>query len=153
MNKIIKSLIILLFVCIITPLFFIELSADTGYDEALFNSANTYNLGVEEKIDHYKFTFDKNNKNDNVVDDKPSITFFTHGLSGKASDLSRDISYKSNKFGYNEESILNALHKKVDSNMYLCEFVDEFEFELYKITDTNNKYSYYRCFKTFVCML
>ena len=133
MNKIIKSLIILLFVGIIIPLFFIKVDADEGFDESIFNNANTYNLGVSLQSNHYKFTFDKNNKNDNVVEESPSVTFFTHGLSGTAADLSRDTRYEKNTFGYSESSILNALHNKVDSNIYLFKFTNSFNYEIYKI--------------------
>ena len=138
MNKIIKSLIILLFIGIIAPLFFVNVDADSGFDESIFNNANTYNLGVSLETDHFKFTFDKNNKNDNTVEEKPSVTFFTHGLSGKASDLSRRTGTSENIFGYSEYSILTALHNKVDSNIYLFSFTEEFEYELYKVEgDTN----------------
>ncbi len=136
MNKAIKSIITLLFVGIIMPLLCINLFAEAGYDEDLFNSSNTYNLGVSKNDNYYKFSFDKNNKNNNAVDTNASITFLTHGLSGSAHDYA--IDKITNSFGYSEYSIITKLKNKQDSNIYHVEFSAPFKFDIYKLTWSEN---------------
>ena len=136
MNKAIKSLITLVFIGIIMPLLCINIFADTGFNEDLFNSSNTYNLGVEKKDNYYKFSFDKNNKNNNVVDNKASITFLTHGLSGSAHDYS--VNKQTNAFGYSEYSLITKLNNKTESNIYHVKFNSPFKFDIYKLTWSEN---------------
>lgn len=131
MKKIVKYLIVLAFVMLLMPLFFVDSSAKELFDDEFFNSANTYNLSVERDSKYYKFSFDKNNKNDNLVDDKPTITILTHGLSGTAADYSKDRK----GFAYNEHSLITALDRKEDSNIYHVVFSSEFNFKILKIVD------------------
>ena len=135
MKKIVNYSFILAFILLLMPLFFVKAEAKELFDADFFNSANTFNLGVEKKSDYYKFSFDKNNKNNNKVEDKTKITFLTHGLSGTAADYSRN----SNGFGYNEYSLITAIDRKEDSNIYVVNFYSEFSFKILKIV---NKLTY-----------
>lgn len=136
MNKIIRNSIITVFIGFIISFFLINItvSADTISNRVkeLVNSANTYDLDVEDFGDHCKFIFDKNKKNTNVVDTKPSITFVTHGLSGSAGDVSRKYDAKKKEFGYNERSVVNLIAKKTASQIYVIEFESEFSYKVYK---------------------
>lgn len=129
-------------------------SAVTDGDN-IYSAANTYNASVEtrnEIIDgiSYEYEFATYNlkarsNGAKVSNDLPQVTFITHGLSGNAGHWSNNGS--TGDFCYMENSVIEFLKQKAECNVYVAQFYNGMQYNLYKLPETNYVKAQYAAYK------
>lgn len=96
--------------------------------EELYSCTNTYNYNPEFETNSSRYNLSR--KNDNIVDNKPLLTVFTHGLGGDASHWSNN----NNNFAYVNSSLITRIAKTTDCNIHWVYFDENKELKIADIS-------------------
>ena len=111
-----KKLIVICVMLILSILFMSKFTYASENKTELFNETNTYNY--DENHETNNSYYDMSKRNTNQVDEDVLLTIFTPGLGGDGSHFSGVLNNQGRYvFGYEENTIIDALSKIYDDNI------------------------------------